>query len=84
MRMSWLRNCRLFYGEKDRGVYLFVKEIVWVFFNGFGFEGWVSLEFFNRRMLDIGFGVFEELVRRGVVLWVKLVRDMKIIVDLLI
>jgi 4-hydroxyphenylpyruvate dioxygenase len=75
-RMSWSRNCRLFYGEKDRGAYLPVKEIAWAFFHGIGFEGWVSLELFNRRMADEGAEVPEELAKRGAISWVKLQRDM--------
>jgi 4-hydroxyphenylpyruvate dioxygenase len=81
-RMSWSRNCRLFYGETDRGAYLPVKELAWAFFHGIGFEGWVSLELFNRRMADEGSDVPEELARRGAVSWAKLVKDMKLAVDI--
>jgi len=77
-RMSWSRNCRLFYGEKDRGAYLPVKEIAWAFFYGLGFQGWVSLELFNRRMADTGPEVPEELARRGAISWAKLIKDMKL------
>ncbi|KAL2263809.1 hypothetical protein VTK26DRAFT_4976 [Humicola hyalothermophila] len=80
-RMSWSRNCRLFYGEKDRGAYLPVKEIAWAFFHGLGFEGWVSLELFNRRMADEDAEVPEELARRGAASWSKLARDMRLSVD---
>jgi 4-hydroxyphenylpyruvate dioxygenase len=75
-RMSWSRNCRLFYGEHDRGAHLPVKEIAWAFFHGLGFEGWVSLELFNRRMADEGPEVPEELARRGATSWIKLQKDM--------
>ncbi len=78
LRMSWSRNCRLFYGEKDRGAYLPVKDIARAFFHGLGFEGWVSLELFNRRMGDEGPEVPEELGRRGAISWAKLVRDMEL------
>lgn len=80
-RMSWSRNCRLFYGEKERGAYLPVKEIAWAFFHGIGFEGWVSLELFNRRMGEEGADVPEELARRGAVSWAKLVKDLKLTVE---
>ncbi|KAK3989708.1 xylose isomerase-like protein [Cladorrhinum sp. PSN332] len=80
-RMSWSRNCRLFYGEKERGAYLPVKEIAWAFFHGIGFEGWVSLELFNRRMGEEGADVPEELARRGAASWAKLVKDLKLTVD---
>ncbi|OIW28129.1 3-dehydroshikimate dehydratase-like protein [Coniochaeta ligniaria NRRL 30616] len=77
-RMSWSRNCRLFYGERDLGAYLPVKDIALAFFNGLGYEGWVSLELFNRRMADEGAEVPEELARRGAVSWTKLLRDIKL------
>jgi len=80
-RMSWSRNCRLFYGEKEYGAYLPVKEIAQAFFHGIGFEGWVSLELFNRRMADTDSDVPEELARRGAISWAKLVKDMRLTVD---
>ena len=48
-RMSWSRNCRLFYGEKEYGAYLPIREIAETIFHKLGFDGWVSLELFNRR-----------------------------------
>ncbi|KAK4136264.1 xylose isomerase-like protein [Trichocladium antarcticum] len=80
-RMSWSRNCRLFYGEKDRGAYLPVMDVAWAFFHGIGFEGWVSLELFNRRMADKGPEVPEELAKRGAVSWARLAKDMMLLVD---
>jgi 4-hydroxyphenylpyruvate dioxygenase len=75
-RMSWSRNCRLFYGEYSKGAYLPVREIASVIFKELRFEGWVSLELFNRRMGDEDHGVPEELARRGAISWLKLARDM--------
>ncbi|KAK3320161.1 putative dehydroshikimate dehydratase [Cercophora scortea] len=80
-RMSWSRNCRLFYGEKSLGAYLPVKEVARAFFHGLGFEGWVSLELFNRRMNDQGPEVPLELARRGAVSWAKLVKDLRLSVE---
>ncbi|KAL2018749.1 hypothetical protein VTK56DRAFT_455 [Thermocarpiscus australiensis] len=80
-RMSWSRNCRLFYGETDCGAYLPVKEIAWAFFHGIGFEGWVSMELFNRRMADEAPEVPAELAGRGAISWARLVRDMRLNVD---
>ncbi|KAI0881387.1 xylose isomerase-like protein [Annulohypoxylon maeteangense] len=80
-RMSWSRNCRLFYGEKDRGAYLPVIEISRAIFHGLGFEGWVSMELFNRRMSDEDEAVPHELASRGAVAWMKLVKDMKLRID---
>ncbi|KAH6683629.1 3-dehydroshikimate dehydratase [Plectosphaerella plurivora] len=80
-RMSWSRNCRLFYGEHSRGAYLPVRLIAAAIFGGLGFEGWVSLELFNRRMGDRDREVPEELGRRGAISWVKLVKDLELRVD---
>ncbi|KAI1363299.1 xylose isomerase-like protein [Xylaria arbuscula] len=80
-RMSWSRNCRLFYGEKDRGAYLPVVEISRAIFQRLGFEGWVSLELFNRRMSDTDPVVPQELASRGAASWAKLVRDMKLRIE---
>lgn len=77
-RMSWSRNCRLFYGEDDRGAYMPVKEIARAIFQGLGFEGWVSLELFNTRMSEHDPAVPEELAARGAASWVKLKRDMNL------
>lgn len=80
-RMSWSRNCRLFYGETEYGAYLPVKEVARAFFHGIGFQGWVSLELFNRRMSEEGPEVPEGLAMRGAISWAKLVRDLKIPVE---
>lgn len=75
-RMSWSRNCRLFYGETDRGAYLPVTDICWAIFRCLGYKGYVSLELFNRRMNDSDPVVPEELAARGYVSWYKLQHDM--------
>ncbi|KAL5601120.1 hypothetical protein BROUX41_005933 [Berkeleyomyces rouxiae] len=75
-RMSWSRNCRLFYGETEYGAYLPVKQISEAIFKGLGFEGWVSLELFNKRMSETDKSVPEELARRGAASWDRLVADM--------
>ncbi|KAK4993108.1 hypothetical protein LTR50_000594 [Elasticomyces elasticus] len=77
-RMSWSRNCRLFYGEEDRGAYLPCKEITRAFLEGLGFEGWVSMELFNRSMNDPSPSTPAEHARRGAVAWAKIVRDFKL------
>jgi 4-hydroxyphenylpyruvate dioxygenase len=77
-RMSWSRNCRLFYREGDKGAYLPVREIAWAIFQEMGFDGWVSMELFNRRMSDKGEEVPEELAMRGAESWKRLVDDMKL------
>jgi len=80
-RMSWSRNCRLFYGEKDRGAYLPIAEIARAIFQGLGFRGWVSMELFHRRMADKDPMVPKELASRGAIAWSKLVRDMRLNVE---
>ncbi|ROV99740.1 hypothetical protein VSDG_03087 [Cytospora chrysosperma] len=80
-RMSWSRNCRLFYGEKDYGAYLPIRDIAETFFHSLGFKGWVSLELFNRCMNDERKGVPEALAIRGALSWRRLVDDMKLEVD---
>ena len=80
-RMSWSRNCRLFYGEAEYGAYLPIREISETIFNRLGFRGWVSVELFNRRMGDTAKDVPEELARRGAASWHKLIKDMKLSVD---
>lgn len=80
-RMSWSRNCRLFYGEKEYGAYLPIKEISQAIFQGLGYEGWVSLELFNSRMSDRDGDVPRELASRGAVSWAKLVEDISLKVD---
>lgn len=82
-RMSWSRNCRLFYGEQDRGAYLPVRRIAEAFFRELGFKGWVSLELFNRRMSDEGDEVPEELARRGAASWRRLVQDLDLDAEVL-
>lgn len=74
-RMSWSRNCRLFYGEMDRGGYLPVKEITKAFILGLGYDGWVSMELFNRSMADPSSETPQEHARRGMVAWGKIVED---------
>lgn len=78
-RMSWSRNCRLFYGESDHGAYLPIKQIAETIFHELGFRGWVSLELFNRRMGEKDPQVPHELAERGAVSWAKLVEDMHLV-----
>ncbi|GAB7362467.1 hypothetical protein MBLNU230_g2789t1 [Neophaeotheca triangularis] len=51
-RMSWSRNCRLFYGEQNRGGYLPVHAILKVLFEEKKYSGWVSSEIFHRDLTD--------------------------------
>jgi 4-hydroxyphenylpyruvate dioxygenase len=78
-RMSWSRNCRLFYGEEDYGAYLPVAEIAKVILNDLGYEGWVSAELFNRLMSSEEVTVPETLARRGQTSWKKFVHDLNLV-----
>ncbi|KAI9150727.1 quinate-4 [Paramyrothecium foliicola] len=72
----WSQKYRLFYREVGRGAYLPITEIADAIFNGLGYEGWVSLELFNRRM-DCGEPIVPtELARRGAISWDRLASDM--------
>jgi 4-hydroxyphenylpyruvate dioxygenase len=75
-RMSWSRNCRLFYGEQSRGAYLPVKRVTEAILKEIGWEGWVSMELFNRAMERKDHAVVEELASRAGESWFKLVKDL--------
>ncbi|KAH8728527.1 3-dehydroshikimate dehydratase [Phaeosphaeriaceae sp. PMI808] len=77
-RMSWSRNCRLFYGEKDHGAYLPVKDVAHAILNEIGFDGWVSMELFNRAMERKDNGVVEELASRAAMSWDRMRRDLQL------
>jgi 4-hydroxyphenylpyruvate dioxygenase len=82
-RMSWSRNCRLFYGESDYGAYLPVKDVIHAILNEIGYEGWVSMELFNRVMGREDHEVVEELAERAARSWGKLQTDMGIVSEVL-
>ena len=77
-KMSWSRNCRLFYDETDLGGYLPIKQIGEAIFHGLGYEGWVSLEYFNANTSDRNPGLPSELAHRAAKSWFNLVRDLNL------
>lgn len=77
-RMSWSRNCRLFYGETDRGAYLPVKDVAHAIIKEIGFDGWVSMELFNRVMNRTNGEIVEELASRAAASWGRLVFDLQL------
>jgi len=77
-RMSWSRNCRLFYGEEDRGAYLPVKAILKAILVDLRFEGWVSAEMFNRSLTDPRPSVPAEHAERAAISWHKIVEDCRL------
>lgn len=80
-RMSWSRNCRLFYGESSHGAYLPVQAILSTLVQGLGFEGWLSFEVFNRALAEERADVPEEMARRAAVSWEKMVRGVGLRVE---
>ncbi|ATY65865.1 3-dehydroshikimate dehydratase [Cordyceps militaris] len=74
-RMSWSRNCRLFYGETHWGGYLPIQKIAKVIFQDLGYEGWVSMELFHRRIAEEDPTLARELSARGSIAWDQLRRD---------
>ena len=75
-RMSWSRNCRLFYGERD--AYLPIKAILKAILVDLGFQGWVSAELFNRSLTGSNPDVPEAHAQRAAVSWRKIVDDFKL------
>lgn len=72
-RMSWSRNCRLFYGEE--GSYLPVAAILKAILVNLGFDGWVSAELFNRSLTHPEQSVPELHARRAATSWRKIVEE---------
>ncbi|CAO2654560.1 Nn.00g112930.m01.CDS01 [Neocucurbitaria sp. VM-36] len=78
VRMSWSRNCRLFYGESEHGAYLPVRDVAHAIIKDIGYDGWVSMELFNRIMNERDPHVVEELAERAYVAWEKMVDDLQL------
>lgn len=72
-RMTWSRNARLFYDEKNQ--YLPIEKVAKAIL-ACGFKGWVSMELFSRTLYDKAENVPNEHARRGKVAWDKLVKDL--------
>ena len=75
-RMSWSRNCRLFYGESERGAYLPVKQVLETILVGLGWRGRISAELFSASLVEEGADVPLEHARRASESWEKLLRDL--------
>lgn len=74
-RMSWSRNCRLFYGEEERGAYLPVYAILKTLLVDLGFEGYISAEVFHRDLGKDDRSVPGEFAQRAKRSWEKIVED---------
>ena len=78
-RMSWSRNSRLFICEEERGGYLPVVDVLKAICDekiGLGYKGWISMELFNRSLLEEGEGVPREHAERAMESWWRLVKIM--------
>jgi 4-hydroxyphenylpyruvate dioxygenase len=75
-RMSWSRNCRLFYGESERGAYLPVKQVLEAILVGLNWRGRISAELFSASLVEEGPEVPQEHARRASESWEKLLRDL--------
>jgi len=73
--MSWSRNCRLFYGEEDRGAYLPVYAVLQAILVDLGYRGYISAELFNRSLAKPGAQVPRDHARRAAISWDKIVAD---------
>lgn len=78
VRMSWSRNCRLFYGEEHLGGYLPVKRILQTVVHGLGYRGWMSFEVFHRKLTERDSTVPEYYAARASRSWAKIVRDLSL------
>ena len=74
-RMSWSRNCRLFYGEETKRAYLPIKDVAQAIFHGLGFRGWVIHELFSRSVWDPDPATPAEHAKRAAEAWKRLVED---------
>lgn len=74
-RMSWSRNCRLFYGEHDRGAYLPIKDITKAIIQETGYRGWISMEYFNADMAEPAPDTPRKLARRAMSAWNRIIAD---------
>jgi len=74
-RMSWSRNCRLFYGETPRGAYLPVHAILSAILGDLGYRGPLSSEIFNRCLAEKGVLVPTLLAQRAAEASAKLNED---------
>lgn len=80
-RMSWSRNCRLFYGEAGLRGYLPVKAVLQTVLHGLGYKGWMSFEVFHRKLADRDAATPEYLAARASQSWTRLARDLALEVN---
>lgn len=72
-RMSWSRNCRLFYGEEN--AYLPIAAILRAILVDLGYSGWVSAELFNKSLTEADPSVPASHAQRAAQSWQKIVEE---------
>ena len=70
-RMSWSRNARLYAFETDLGGYLPLERICRAIFVQLGWEGWVSMEMFNKSLYQTSPEMVGKLATRAANSWSK-------------
>jgi 4-hydroxyphenylpyruvate dioxygenase len=79
-RMSWSRNSRLFICEEERGGYLPVVDVLKAICDektGLGYKGWISMELFNRSLVEEREEVPKEHAERAMESWRRLSKAMR-------
>ena len=80
-KMTWSRNCRLFYGESERGAYLPVDVFTKAIFDnvdGLAWNGWVSSEIFHLELFEPRPGLPRRLAQRGAAAWSRLLSSFEV------
>jgi len=76
--MTWSRNARLFPLEEKLGGYLPVLRMLEFWVREWGYRGWVSMEVFNRTMLETNDDVPRIHAERGVASWQKCIKALRL------
>ena len=74
-RLSWSRNCRLFYGEQERGGYLPIRQILQTYLD-LGYRGWLSHELFSYTLSNPDAATPEAHAKRAAKAWMAIAEDM--------
>jgi len=80
-RMSWSRNCRLFYGEQDLGAYLPIRLVLQTILVDMGFRGCLSAELFNKSLGDPDPRTPEKHARRAAISWRTMMQNLDLVAE---
>lgn len=73
---TWSKHARPFPGETNLGGYLPVGHFLKACVVDVGFQGWISMEIFDRRMRDARFEI-DEAATRATSSWAKLLKEVQ-------